>query len=194
MRTSRPRPASGYLSAATKSILIVEDDALVREIVVTQITASGYVRWPPQCRRGAGRSSMVPTHATFCSPTDHAGAHEPPAASRARPETAPSTQVLYNGGLYRERHRASTAGSTPACCCCQAYIGSDSPACSNRACILKDEATITVRGRIGAHQGPRQARPMEAYRGLIRHLGDQDCGSRFRPTDLLQDLCERWFI
>ena len=52
-----------------KSILIVEDDALVREYVVTQISVSATARWPPAMPPRRWRSSMVLTASICCSPT-----------------------------------------------------------------------------------------------------------------------------
>ncbi len=61
--------ASTGFERGDNSILIVEDDALVREYVVTQIGNLGYARWPPATPRRRWRSSMVLHRSISCSPT-----------------------------------------------------------------------------------------------------------------------------
>ena len=62
-------PGSSGAEHGDESILIVEDDALVREYVVTQSAVSGTARWPPAMPPRRWPSSMAPNASICCSPT-----------------------------------------------------------------------------------------------------------------------------
>ena len=91
-----------------ESILIVEDDALVREYVVTQISRFGYhTLAASNAAEGAGDHRWSRTHRSAVHRRDHARRTERPAARDRSAEATPRAQGALHVGLYRKRHRAS---------------------------------------------------------------------------------------
>ena len=103
-----------------EAILIVEDDALVREYVMTQIGRFGYHTMAAGNAAEALAVIDGPEHVDllFTDVIMPGGMNGRQLATEAQ-KRRPNLSALHVR-LYRERHRAGiTAGSTPACCCCQ---------------------------------------------------------------------------
>ncbi len=89
-------------------VLVVEDDALVRRYVITQIESLGYTTLEASQRDGsAGHHRQRRPHRSAVHRRHHARLDERPPTRRRGAEAAPGAQDAVHLGLYRERHRAS---------------------------------------------------------------------------------------
>ena len=96
------------IEGGNETVLVVEDDALVRRYVMTQIESLGYTTLE------AANASEALQHHRRCRHhrpavhrRDHARHHERPPAGRRGAEAAAGPQDAVHVGLYRERHRPS---------------------------------------------------------------------------------------
>src|SRR5712672_140329 len=89
-QTAAEVQASSRIEGGNEVVLVVEDDALVRRYVITQIESLGY-------------TTLEASNAV------EALNHERPPTCRGGAETAAVAQDVVHVGIYRERHRSSRA-------------------------------------------------------------------------------------
>ena len=155
-QTAAEALVSADIEGGNETVLVVEDDALVRRYVMTQIQSLGYTTL-----EAANASEALqlhrrgPHHRPAFHRRDHARHHERPPTRRRSAEAAAGPQDPVHIWIYRERHRPSwppgfrraAAGETLP----QIRARQDDPA---RACQLKHSAALIYPWR-----GPSQMRP-----------------------------------
>ena len=107
-QTAAEAQVSADIEGGNETILVVEDDPLVRRYVMTQIESLGYttleaanaVRRPADHRQRRHHRPAVHRR-------DHARQHERPPTGRRSAEAAAGPQDALHVGIYRERHRPS---------------------------------------------------------------------------------------
>ena len=110
---ARGRAARG----GTETILVVEDDALVRNFVTTQLQSLGY----KTIAAADGPAALALSRTAALRPAvhrrDHARRHDrPPARRRRSPSTGPASRCSTPRAIPTTRS-CITVASTPACCC-----------------------------------------------------------------------------
>ena len=107
-QTAAEALVSANVEGGTETILVVEDDAMVRRYVMTQIESLGYTTLEAANAAEALRIiDDVPAIDLLVHRRDHARRHERPPARRRGAEAAARPEDAVHVGIYRERHRPS---------------------------------------------------------------------------------------
>ena len=148
---------SANIEGGTETILVVEDDAMVRRYVMTQIQSLGYATLEAANAPDALRIiDDVARHRPAVHRRDHARRHERPPARRRSAEAAARPQDALYVGLHGERHRPSRPAGFR-----RAAAGEALPQIRTRqddpagACQL----SIPLAADISVESGPVQMRP-----------------------------------
>ena len=113
-----PCPDRRRWRSGSETILVVEDDALVRNFVTAQLQSLGYrtlaaADGPAALAHDRERRDVRPA----VHRRHHARRHDRPPAGRAGRKAPARHQGALHVGLYRRTRSCITAASTPACCC-----------------------------------------------------------------------------